>query len=278
MINLKIDIFPINYFKSVGTPTRAFKNRHKLNWLQLIIVLFFLNGLMTIPVTLNYTNLNFIPLEEFYPNAIQIIDEKSIQVIQDSKFDSGQMFIESPFIIENEYGIAAGGIESNFEEELLQAENYIFFEENQFLIKEAGTPLTTILYTKDFQLDNFETEEEIKNEMSRQWFNQNRVLIVLFFSLMISAYMFVMTLMIVLGSALFLYFTKKSTVTSISTYKESINLVLNSLTLPTIVAMISGILQFDVTIMITIQTIGLIVMLFVIYYKTYFNDKRVAGV
>lgn len=140
MINLKIDIFPINYFKSVGTPTRAFKNRHKLNWLQLIIVLFFLNGLMTIPVTLNYTNLNFIPLEEFYPNAIQIIDEKSIQVIQDSKFDSGQMFIESPFIIENEYGIAAGGIESNFEEELLQAENYIFFEENQFLIKEAGTP------------------------------------------------------------------------------------------------------------------------------------------
>lgn len=278
MINLKIDIFPINYFKSVGTPTRAFKNRHKLNWLQLIIVLFFLNGLMTIPVTLNYTNLNFIPLEEFYPNAIQIIDEKSIQVIQDSKFDSGQMFIESPFIIENEYGIAAGGIESNFEEELLQAENYIFFEENQFLIKEAGTPLTTILYTKDFQLDNFETEEEIKNEMSRQWFNQNRVLIVLFFSLMISAYMFVMTLMIVLGSALFLYFTKKSTVTSISTYKESINLVLNSLTLPTIVAMIIGILQFDVTIMITIQTIGLIVMLFVIYYKTYFNDKRVAGV
>lgn len=86
MINLKIDIFPINYFKSVGTPTRAFKNRHKLNWFQLIIVLFFLNGLMTIPVTLNYTKLNFIPLEEFYPNAIQIIDEKSTQVIQESKY------------------------------------------------------------------------------------------------------------------------------------------------------------------------------------------------
>lgn len=271
---MKTDIFPINYFKSVWTPIQAFKNRHKLNGFQLILVLVFLNGLMTIPVTLNYATLDFMPLEEFYPNAVKIIDEKAMEVIQTNRFDNGQMFIETPFHVENDYGVVAGHGEASAGEELEDVDRYIYFEENQFLINEEGSPLTSVLYTKDFRLDDLESVEEIRHELSRQWFNQNRIFIVLFFSLMISAFMFIMTLFVVLGSAFLLYLTKKSTVTAINTYKESVNLVLNSLTLPTVVAMIMGVLHFDVTIMATIQTVGLIVMLFVIYYKTYFNDDR----
>lgn len=273
---MKTDIFPINYFKSVWTPIQAFKNRHRLNWFQLILILVFLNGLLTIPVTLNYTSLDFMPLEEFYPNAVKIIDEEAVEAIQANMFDNGQMFIETPFFVENEYGVVAGHAEVSANEEWKDVESYLYFEENQFLINEEGSPLTSVLYTKDFRLDNLDSVEEIRHELSRQWFNQNRILIVLFFSLMISAFMFIMTLFVVLGSALLLYLTKKSTVTSITTYKESVNLVLNSLTLPTIVSMITGILYFDVTIMVTVQSVGLIVMLFIIYYKTYFNDERLA--
>lgn len=271
---MKTDIFPINYFKSVWTPIQAFRNRQTLNWFQLVLILIFLNGLLTIPVTLNFASLDLIPLEEFYPNAVKIIDEEAVEALQLNTFDKGQMFIETPFYIENEHGIAASNLKANGNEVGGDVENYILFEESQFLVKEEGSPLTSVLYTKDFRLDNLDSVEEIRHELSRQWFNQNRIIIVLLFSLMISVFMFVMSLLVVLGSALLLYLTKKSTVTSIKTYKESINLVLNSLTLPTIVAMIMGILQFDIIMMVTIQTIGLIVILFIIYSKTYFNDDR----
>ena len=104
---------------------------------------------------------------------------------------------------------------------------------------------------------------------------QNKIFIVMIFSVMISAFLFVIVLFLTLGSAFFLYLTKKSSLSSIKTFKESVNLILNLLTLPTIIAMIFSLFHFDITLMLSIQTLGLVLMLIMVYYKTKLNDNNI---
>ncbi|HIZ71509.1 MAG TPA: DUF1189 family protein [Candidatus Atopostipes pullistercoris] len=272
---MKTDLFPINYFKSVWSPIQAFKNRHQLNWFHLVIVLLFLNGLMTIPVTMNYTKLDSISFERFYPNAVKIIDNTNINALGDIDYQNGEMLFKEPFISENEFGIMAGGLSLDDKENLLEKDQYILFEPNQLIIKESNMAEASILYTKDFSLQGFTQAEEVVNEISRQWFKQNKIFIVMIFSVMISAFLFVIVLFLTLGSAFFLYLTKKSSLSSIKTFKESVNLILNLLTLPTIIAMIFSLFHFDITLMLSIQTLGLVLMLIIVYYKTKLNDNNI---
>lgn len=272
---MKTDIFPINYFKSIWSPIQAFKNRHQLNWFHLVIVLLFLNGLMTIPVTMNYTQIDAVSLESFYPNAIKIIDEQMLSELKELDYQNGEMLFNEPFITRNKYGITAGGLSLEAKEDLLKEDHYILFEQNQLTIKENNMIEATILYTKDFSLKGLTQAEEVINEVSRQWFSQNQIFIVLIFSFMVSIFLFIMVLLITFGSALFLYLTKKSSITSIKTYKESVNLILNLLTLPTFVAMFLSLIHFDITLMLSIQTLGLVLMLLFVFYKTKLNDNNI---
>lgn len=145
------------------------------------------------------------------------------------------------------------------------------------IIAEEGLPTATVLFTRDVSFGEMETKEEIVEEISRQWFNQNRVLIVLIFSFLISTFLLFMLLFLVFGSSFLLYLTKKGSLTTIKTYKESVNLILNSLAVPTFLAMLFGLFYFELYIMVTIQSLGMAAYLFWIWYKVQFNDQRLSN-
>ncbi len=271
---MKTDLFPINYFQSIWTPVQAFKNRQELKWWQLILVTIFLNALLTIPVAMNYTRIDTFPLEDFYPNTVQRIDEETVDVLSQAEYLHGEMLIAFPFIIENEQGVVAGGLNEKEQEEILAQENALIFEQHQMILAEEGAPLATVLYTKDFSFEKARSVQDVREEISRQWFQQNRVLIVLVFSLLISAFLFTMTVLIVAGSAFIMYLTRKTDFTSITAYRESVNLILNLLSLPTILAAGFSLFYFDVILMVSLQYLGLVVMMLIAFYQTQFNDKK----
>lgn len=273
-MKLKTDIFPLNYLKNIWTPLTAFKNRFELNWLMSVAIMVFLNALLVIPVTLNYAEIESFPLEDYYPNAVEMIDKQAVEELKQQSFQEGELIINRSFRIKNEFGEIVGGLSKEEREEVVQLDNFIAFDKNQFIIGEEGLPTATVLYTKDFTLEGVEDEESVVTELSRQWLNQNRVLIVLFFSLLIAIILFFMLVFLVFGSALLLYFTRKGKLTTIETYKESVNLILNSLGVPTLAALAFGLIHFDLYLMVTIQTMGLVIYLFVIWYKTKFNDYK----
>lgn len=272
---MKTEVFPINYFKSIWTPIKAFTNRFKLSWPNMVVVLIFLNALMTIPVTINFAQMDTFPIEDLYPNAATILENEELPELNAATYQDGEMQVTEPFIHENEAGIVAAGVNLEENETLANAENVVLFEEDQFQIKETGAPTTTVPYTENFSLEHASNSEEILDVMSEQWFVQNQVFVVAFFTLIISMLQLVMLLFTIFGSALFLYFTKNSPITSISTYKESVNLLINAISLPTIVALIVGLIAFDVITMQMIQVVGLIAMLLVIYFKIQFNDDKI---
>lgn len=275
MNNVKTDIFPMNYFKSIFTPIRAFIGRKKLNWFQIIVVLLFLNALMMIPLSLNLANLESYPVEETYPNAFALVDESVLQELEGVEYSQGTLTLPDSFYMETENGIVGGNLSDSEEKTALQAENALLLQQKKLIIKENDNPVARVAYTTDFSIEDVATVEEMKKELSRQWFIQNKSFIVgsLLFSL--SILLFVSLVVISLGSALFVLLTKRGQVSTIRTYKESVNLVLNALGLPTLIAMLLGIIQFNIITMIMIQTFGFIMMLLLIFMKTRFSDDIV---
>lgn len=277
-MKLKTDVFPLNYVKNIWSPLKAFKNRFVLTWPMMIVVIIFLNALMVIPVTLNYAEMESFPFEEYYPIAAsQLIDDQVVDELQTVDVNEGQLSIPEPFQVENANGEVVGGLSLDEIESQISAPNFIAFQENQLIIAEEGLPTATVLYTRDVSFGEMETKAEIVEEISRQWFNQNRVLIVLIFSFLISTFLLFMLLFLVFGSSFLLYLTKKGSLTTIKTYKESVNLILNSLAVPTFLAMLFGLFYFELYIMVTIQSLGMAAYLFWIWYKVQFNDQRLSN-
>lgn len=269
---MKTEVFPINYFKSIWTPIKAFTNRFKLSWPNMLVVIIFLNALMTIPVTVNFAQMDTFPLEELYPNAANILENEEASELTTATFENGKMQVSESAIYDTDSGLLAVGVNA---EEIAGAENAVIFEEDQFVVQEAGAPTTMVPYTENFSLAQAESSEDLMSVLSDQWFVQNQVFVVAFFTLIISVMQLVMLILTIFGSALFLYFTKNSPITSIRTYKESVNLLLNAISLPTILAMLFGLISFNVITMQMIQVLGLLGMLLFIYFKIQFNDEKV---
>lgn len=270
---MKSDVFPLNYFKSIWSPKQIFKNRHQLNWFQIFVVLLFVNSLLMIPVALNYVKMDTFPVEDTLPGSFGLIDEAVVLKLQAGNYENGTLKLPESFVLSTENGMVSGLLTESETDEALSADNALLFQETEFVIKEGDQSLETIPYTKDFDLSKVTTVAELKEALSRQWFIKNKAYTVATLMSLVFSITLVSTLFLTFGSAIFLYLTKKSKFSSIDTYKESVNLLTNCIGLPSFVALLLGLIQFDIIIMLMIQSVGLVMMLLVVFYKTRFNDK-----
>ena len=270
---MKTDVFPLNYFKSIWSPTKSFKNRHQLNWFHILIVLLFVNSLLMIPVSLNYMEMDTYPVEGTLPNSFGLIDESDVLSLQEGTYENGTLDLPSSFVRTSDKGTVAGLLSDAEMEQALDAENALIFQKDSVIIKEGDQTVSTVPYTKDFDLSKVVNVNDVKDSLSRQWFIKNRGYVVATLLFLVFSLTFVSTIFLTFGSAVFLYLTKKSDYSSIKTYKESVNFISNCMGLPTLIALVIGLIQFDIVVMLMIQSVGLVVMLLLAFYRTRYNDE-----
>ncbi|MCU9612460.1 DUF1189 family protein [Caldibacillus lycopersici] len=270
---MKTDIFPINFFKSFWLPKNVLKGRKDLNWFQIFIAVLFLNGLLMIPVSLHFSKMDAFPIEGSFPNAFELVDDSVWSQMENASFQNGQMELTEGFYMEKPNGVVGGNLTETEVEEALKADNAILFLQEEMVIKEGDKATSNIRYTKDFSVENVSNVEEFKQAISEQWFYQNQTYVVGSMIFVVFILLLVNFLFIVLGSAFFVYLTRKSS--SIKTFKESINLVLNAAGLSTVISMIVGLISFDIITIILIQSFGLIFMLLAIFLSSRFQDEPI---
>ncbi|WP_047980610.1 component of transporter [Ornithinibacillus contaminans] len=271
---MRTDIFPLNYFKSITTPTNIFKGRKQLNWFQIVIIFLFLNGLMMIPLSINLAKMDSYPVQETFPNAFELVDESVVTALQEVEFSQGAMIANQQFYFERENGVVGGNVSNAEERSALQKENALLFLENELVIKEGDNPVTRVMYTEDFSMDGVTSVEGLQTKISEQWFIQNKSFIVGSLLMSVFILLLVSIVFICLGAAVFVYLTKKGQLSSIKTYKESVNLIVNTIGLSTVIALIIGFIQFDIIVMIMTQTLGFVIMLLIVFAKTRFHDSE----
>ena len=268
--------FPINYFNSVLTPVKNFIGRKQLSWPKLLFVILFLNGIMMIPIVMNFTQTEAIQLKSTFPAIYDLIDEDVVDSLNQTTSEKGQVTFTEPFILEKEAGIVLGGVDEQEIEEALEMTNALVFAEDRFYLKEGDLPVSEITYTADVQLNGWQTVDDLQAEINRQWFQYNRVFIVATYSFMITGMLLMMNLLLVFGAAFFIRLAGRSAMIEINTYKESVNLILNAMGIPILLAFLLGLVMPDISMIMSVQTFGLVAMLVLIYFRTQFSEDYVA--
>ena len=268
--------FPINYFNSVLTPVKNFIGRKQLSWPKLLFVILFLNGIMMIPIVMNFTQTEAIQLKSTFPAIYDLIDEDVVDSLNQTTSEKGQVTFTEHFILEKEVGIVLGGVDEQEIEEALEMTNALVFAEDRFYLKEGDLPVSEITYTADVQLNGWQTVDDLQAEINRQWFQYNRVFIVATYSFMITGMLLMMNLLLVFGAAFFIRLAGRSAMIEIDTYKESVNLILNAMGIPVLLAFLLGLVMPDISMIMSVQTFGLVVMLVLIYFRTQFSEDYVA--
>lgn len=270
------DLFPINYLKTIWSPVKSFRNRHQLNWFKIIITLLLINLLMAVPVMVNFLNYDNIPSDFFYSEAIEAVDEDAIEELKSLETKEGELFFDDSFLAESKKGVTAVNVSPNEKEAIRESETYIIFDEEDFLIKNSEDPEIIAPYTKDMTFKDIVNQKDIIEQLGQQLFNQNKVLVASGFALSFSIIHLIILLVITFGVSFLLYLTKKSSLTSIGSYRESVNLTLNLLGLPSLIATAFGFIYFNAMLMDMIQIFGLMAMLMTAYGKTQLKDSMIS--
>ncbi|MGP6146603.1 hypothetical protein [Jeotgalibaca sp. A122] len=252
--------FPIDYFRSTLTPVSMFRGRKFLSWPKIIFVILFLNGLMMIPIVLNYADDDSFSLEPTYPIVFDMVDEAVVTALNS----------EEAFFQEKENGVVVGGGE---ESAALEYDNVLYFGETEMVLKEGDSPVTRATYTKDLEWGD--SVESVRSQMSRQWYYMNRVFIVATYSFMIAGMLLLMNVLLIVGAAFFMYLAGKNSIMELDTFKESINVILNAVGLPVLASLVVGLFLPEITTMMSVQSMGLVLMIVLLYFKTRFSEQYI---
>ena len=258
--------YPFSYFNSIWGFRKPLSQRFGLNWFQLIFTSIFLISLSMVPIAIQNSSQESYPLETFIDDVYTPLTDSVVQDLSaNAKIVDGKLSYtgSSPHQVSIQIGDPSS---SNFPEELL-----LNFEPEKLIISKQGKELTSIRYHA-ITTESFQSKESLTQAISKDWYQQNRVYISLFLVLG-SSFLFGLNFFIVaLGASLLLYFTKKSRLFSFKSYKECYHFILNCLGLPTLLAMILGLLGQNMATLITVQNILFVLYLVTIFYKTHFRD------
>lgn len=261
------DQFPINYIKSTYPPSKALKNRHQLSWPQMILLFFFMTFLMLLPVFNHYQNIDVFSIEDFYPNVVEMIDDVVLDELQQAEFSDGTLTITNPFAIETDQGVVVGGLETTYEE----VANRLIFDTNHFIIGDETGDERVVNYIEQTSI-NFNNKDELVYSLSEMYTAQYRGEMIFTLTMIVYGFILVFSLFIVFLYAFLIKSMKDFSMSSILTYKEAVNLVLNLIALPTIAAVLFGFVRFNIILMMATQVVSLIGLLVILFRQTNFED------
>ncbi len=258
------------------SPVSSFMQRNYLNIWQKILILLMLNSLLLMPISLAIGRQNRADLKDYMPQAMTLLDETIVSKLHDVAVKEEQLVIDDVELIKDDASGIVGLAPSNeAAQTVLSGKSGIVFTPQEFYMKEEGRGQLSQAYLLDSQLTKVTSVEELKEELSRQWFESNRLAIVLTNFINTSILLLVSFLGLILGSSLFLYLTKFSRMYSIQTFSEAFTVCLNGFGLPTVLAVLVGFFWVDPIMMLTVQGFAFVGMILWIYWKTHFRDEYV---
>lgn len=263
--------FPMSYFWGMCSPKRMFASRASFGWGKLVFIFVFLTACLLIPVSLHFVKQESFDLESLMPNMMKQVDDAFVSDVRASyQLQNGTLSGEpSETKMETGSGLAMVNL-GNFE--LPDVKNLLVLGKNSMELRDSSGYAFTVKYTNDTSLAGITNAEDMQTWISRQWFVQNKAFVFLTMSAMLGSVLLASSLMLILFAALFIWFTKRNQMSEIRSYKEAVSLTLLALGLPTLFASVMGIIYFDVTVMMAIQSLGMVLMIAFTFIKTRFRQ------
>lgn len=260
--------FPMTYFNMAIKPKKMFMGRNSLKWYQKLFIMFFLLSLMLIPISIQSKNVPNIKLDMLFPNLVSQLSEDASnqELLKHIKVVDGTLDVSNDVYKSNTIMINPS------KQEVMTKKNVLVFYANEMLLIDSEKSIQ-IAYPKSLEHHQPQSISELILMVEDSWNEQTIFYRTIIYTLLIGLLVFVSSVLLVLGTSLFIFMTRKNELSNIQSFGEATNLVINALFIPTLTASIFGMFHYDVSLMLTIQALGLALYILLIFIKTRFNDK-----
>lgn len=267
-------VFPINYFVIAFSAIKSFTQRHYLKHWQKVIVIILLHSLLMIPLSLQLGRATGEDLSIYVPEVMEYIDQVVVDELNTIDNEANILLIQEVKVIKEDQDrfIALAPSEQQGED-LLQGRSGVIYTPEQFLIINEGRLVFEQPYTGEKSLNHAANSDELKQLMSQQWFWSNRTSIILTNYIHLNVLVITSLILLIVGASFFISLMRKNDLYSINSYNEALTIVLNCLGLPSLIAMLVGLVNNNPITLLTTQGLLFVLMVIWVYWKTHFNDE-----
>lgn len=269
-------VFPINYFVIAFSAIKSFTQRHYLKHWQKVIVIILLHSLLMIPLSLQLGRATGEDLSIYVPEVMEYIDQTVVDELNTIDNEANTLLIEEVTVIkENQNQFIALAPSEQQGEDLLEGRSGVIYTPDQFIIINEGRLVFEQPYTGEKSLNHATNSDELKQLMSQQWFWSNRTSIILTNYIHLNVLVITSLILLIVGASFFISLMRKNDLYSINSYNEALTIVLNCLGLPSLIAMLVGLVNNNPITLLTTQGLLFVLMVIWVYWKTHFNDEYV---
>lgn len=257
--------FPVRFFGSLFSPRRMFTNRNKYNWLQIIVLFIFLTAVMVMPIPFYYNHQTNFNLEPFLPQIDKMAKSNQMQTALNKMTYQDRTFknVKHEVIIQTPTNVAGFNLTKA---DQAGRKNVINLHATGFDIHSVGSQFTA-KYASRHQV-----HQDAHAFLVDSWYQSNKVMIGLFMLMTLGMIIVGVNLILVNGAAVFLLLSRHNKITDIRNYREAVNTTLAMMGIGSLVAMVIGLIHFDVTIELTVQSLSLAFVVLWVYMQTKFKD------
>lgn len=260
----------MDFFWGMCSPKRMFASRKLFGWGKLVIIFVFLTACLMIPVSLNFAKQDSFDLESLMPNMMnQVSDGFVDELTANYTLKNGTLSGQDNMNVATKTGVAMVNLDGTT---LPDVKNMVVLGKSSMELRDSSGYTFTVKYTDDATLTDVSSMADMQAFISGQWYVQNKAFVFLTMVAMLGSVLFASSLMLALFAALFIWFTKRNQMSEIASYKEALSLTLLALGLPTIFAAVIGTIYFDITVMMAIQSLGMVLLIAFTFIKTRFRQ------
>lgn len=263
-------VFPFSYFASIIHPKKQFELRKQVTWPQTILIFIFLMSVLGMPITLFYARVGSIPQDRFFNQQPTLFTTELVQQLQPLAIEQGTLQEARTMILaQNDQAM----IGVNIPQAEMNGKDVVSFNQTKWIVK-SGEKWFENRYAPSFQLTTVNNPKELVTFFETQFYQSNRLAIILSYSLSFFLLLGVLFLFLFLGGAIFLWLSKNSQFSDIHTYHQALNVILLSYTFPIMVGSLYSMVAFNVLTLIGLPLVGGAGMLLILYAKTKFKETK----
>jgi maltodextrin utilization protein YvdJ len=258
--------FPELYFPNIISPKRIFAARKNLSWFKMVFCFILLNAILLIPISLHQAKQNDFEILKWTSGLDSLATNEAASQFNGLQIADGKLVSGSEMVFQDTGGVSGVFIpQKSFD----ASKNAISFDEKRLRVKDASGYSFSLAYPDSAVVTDLE------EFINTTWYAQYKPVVFLGMVFVLGTLTLVSSLMLVLFSSICLALTKKSSFSKINSFKEAMNLTLNATGLPTIIAAVLGLIYFDITVMIGIQSLGAVLLIAMTFLKTRFYKEDV---
>lgn len=267
--------FVIRYLKGMVSPSKIVQTRSKLTWIQLIVIFFFLMALLLTPFSLR-TNAQENQLKQALPNAMNAISESEMaklsqmEIKDQKKYGSTFEFVHGKTLVaslnQKEWEQLDISHQQETDYQLAGYKNAVVFGPHWLLLTDQNGQGVKMRYPVK-QVAPFKNPKDVKEFMSRNWFNNHRLTMQLMFLFVETTIIAALMLLIILGATAIFYMVYRHKLDSLHPLRDMVAVVLLSAGIPTMIASILGIVMKDPMFAIQVQVALWVLYIVLAFWK-----------